>query len=123
MTKTLVACLVSLVSVVFLQPASADVRQSCQADIQRLCTGSQMGPAFRCLRQNQSQLSEPCLSAIHIQMRGMQACRADAKRICGDTQDRHAAFQCLQQHQPDLSPDCAGLLASRHQSAQPSGGN
>ena len=118
MTKTLAACFAFLLVLALSRPTLADIRQSCQDDIQRLCSFSQSGFVSRCLRQNESQLSPPCQTAFQTHIRGMKACRADGKQLCGNVKGR-ALFECLEQHQSYLSSDCAGLLASRHQKPQP----
>lgn len=115
-------CIVSLAigSLLFAalpETRAADLRQACQSDAQQFCGGTAPGDwhMMKCLRQNKSQLSQPCQAALQTAMAEVRACRADARQLCaGVPPGGGVMLQCLEQHQSSLSPDCANRLASAH---------
>jgi hypothetical protein len=107
--RLLLLCLaVSTSSVGRAQDGTADERQACEPDVNRLC--SEFSPdkdkIIMCLNQKMRQLSPACRSVIlfYVQQR---ICAQDTSRLCGDMgQDRERTFACLSQKERLLSASC-----------------
>jgi Cysteine rich repeat len=104
-----------------LNPRAVQVAKlRCDAEIERLCSGSQDGSGrTRCLEQRAKQLSLPCQSQVRERFvkwkenrsRMMTACDEDAKRFCDAVKPGGGQIlQCLQSHTPEVSERCYKTL-------------
>jgi chromosome segregation ATPase len=93
--------------------------EACQADVQRLCPQTKPGPErSACMREHKDQVSAECRELFAKVKEGraeareaMQACRADAQKLCKDVKPgRGRIVECLKQHDQDISPACAEEL-------------
>lgn len=98
----------------------ARVKQACGGDIVTLCGAVEKGKGGigRCLRENESKLSQPCAAVVADQKAKMkelrqairQACSADAQALCGD-RTTGKPILCLREKQAQTSPGCRQVLS------------
>jgi hypothetical protein len=112
---------VILASVLMLAPVAApsqeqgtaDERQACEPDVNRLC--SQFIPdrdkIILCLNQKVRQLNPACRSVILFYAQ-QQICAGDSSRLCGEfAQDREGVLACLSRKTEMLSASCRHALS------------
>ena len=65
-----------------------------------------------CMKKHFSDLSEDCQVAIIRAASVGKACRADAKKLCGDAKREGGGMaSCIRSHAADLSDGCKEALA------------
>lgn len=79
------------------EQGTADERQACEPDVNRLC--SQFIPdrdkIILCLNQKVRELNPPCRGVILFYAQ-QQICAGDSSRLCGESgQDREKVLACL----------------------------
>ena len=102
-------------------PANAD---ACKADVQKICKDVKPGHGaiWKCLGDNQSQLSPGCQTSIADAKAKMaakfktvvEACQYDATKFCKDIKPgagRIAA--CLRLHESELTDNCSSVLNTK----------
>jgi hypothetical protein len=112
---------VILASVLMLAPVAAfaqdqgtaDERQACEPDVNRLC--SQFIPdrdkIIVCLNQKVRQLNPACRNVILFYAQ-QQICAGDSSRLCGEfAQDREGVLACLSRKTEMLSASCRHALS------------
>ena len=112
---------VILASVLMLAPVAAfaqdqgtaDERQACEPDVNRLC--SQFIPdrdkIILCLNQKVRELNPSCRGVILFYAQ-QQICAGDSSRLCGDAgQDREKVLTCLSKKTAMLSASCRHALS------------
>lgn len=92
---------------------TADERQACEPDVNRLC--SQFIPdrdkIIVCLNQKVRQLNPACRSVILFYAQ-QQICAGDSSRLCGEfAQDREKTLACLNGKTQMLSASCRRALS------------
>jgi hypothetical protein len=110
-----------LASVLMLAPVAApaqeqgtaDERQACEPDVNRLC--SQFIPdrdkIILCLNQKVRELNPSCRSVILFYAQ-QQICAGDSSRLCGEfAQDREGVLACLRRKTEMLSASCRHALS------------
>lgn len=95
-------------------------RRACLDDIERLCAeaGSRRDEVVACLEGRRDELSEACRSQLsqrqaHREARMeavRQACAAEVKTHCPDTEAGRQRVRCLREHQSELSDACRDAL-------------
>ena len=111
---------VILASVLMLAPVAAaaqeqgtaDERQACEPDVNRLC--GQFIPdrdkIILCLNQKVRELNPSCRSVILFYAQ-QQICAGDSSRLCGEfAQDREGVLSCLSHKTEMLSASCRHAL-------------
>jgi hypothetical protein len=95
--------------------AASRVAKVCAPDIKAQCgdvmkSGGE--PLKDCMKTHFSALSEDCQVAIIRAAAVGKACKADARKLCGDVKPgRGAVAQCMKSHAADLSDGCKEALA------------
>ena len=103
------ACLLFLpIAAIAQEQGTADERQACEPDVNRLC--SQFIPdrdkIILCLNQKVRQLNPSCRSVILFYAQ-QQICAGDSSRLCGEfAQDREGMLACLSRKIGMLSASC-----------------
>src|SRR6202042_1039633 len=92
---------------------TADERQACEPDVNRLC--SQFIPdrdkIILCLNQKVRELNPSCRGVILFYAQ-QQICAGDSSRLCGDSgQDREKVLTCLSKKTAMLSASCRHALS------------
>ena len=91
---------------------TADERQACEPDVNRLC--SQFIPdrdkIILCLNQKVRELNPSCRSVILFYAQ-QQICAGDSSRLCADAgQDREKVLACLDKKMQSVSASCRHAL-------------
>jgi hypothetical protein len=108
------ACLLFLPIVAIAQEqGTADERQACEPDVNRLC--SQFVPdrdkIILCLNQKVRELNPSCRRVILFYAQ-QQICAGDSSRLCGEFgQDREKMLACLSRKTELLSAPCRRALS------------
>ena len=94
------------------EQGTADERQACEPDVNRLC--SQFIPdrdkIILCLNQKVRELNPSCRRVILFYAQ-QQICAGDSSRLCGEfAQDREKTLACLSGKRQMLSASCRHAL-------------
>jgi hypothetical protein len=107
-------CLLFLpIAAIAQEQGTADERQACEPDVNRLC--SQFIPdrdkIILCLNQKVRELNPSCRSVILFYAQ-QQICASDSSRLCGDAgqQDREKVLACLSKKTAMLGASCRHAL-------------
>ena len=100
-----------------LAQLAKELGPDCEADARRLCAEVQPGQGrmMRCLRDNESFLSQSCQGAMN-QLRlvrsGVQAsCAGDVGRFCKMVPEGAGRIiACLREHEKELTSDCRDVV-------------
>jgi len=91
--------------------------KDCEADAKKLCseTAPGEGRLLRCLKDNESFLSQSCQSAfnrVRLERSKIQAsCAGDIGRLCHDVPEGSGrVLACLRRNEKDLTSDCRDVL-------------
>jgi hypothetical protein len=112
-SQWLVICFLSLpIAAVAQEQGTADERQACEPDVNRLC--SQFIPdrdkIILCLNQKVKELNPSCRGVILFYAQ-QQICAGDSSRLCGDAgQDREKVLACLSKKIQTVSASCRRAL-------------
>jgi hypothetical protein len=95
------------------EQGTADERQACEPDVNRLC--SQFVPdrdkIILCLNQKVRELNPGCRGVILFYAQ-QQICAGDGSRLCGEAgQDREKVLACLNRKTAMLSAPCRHALS------------
>jgi hypothetical protein len=109
---TLVCLLSFPIAAIAQEQGTADERQACEPDVNRLC--SQFIPdrdkIILCLNQKVRELNPSCRSVILFYAQ-QQICAGDSSRLCGDAgQDREKVLACLGRKTAMLGASCRRAL-------------
>jgi hypothetical protein len=108
-----VVCLLFLpIAAIAQEQGTADERQACEPDVNRLC--SQFIPdrdkIILCLNQKVRELNPSCRGVILFYAQ-QQICAGDSSRLCGEfSQDREKLAACLGRKKEMLSASCRHAL-------------
>jgi hypothetical protein len=106
-------CLLFLpIAAIAQEQGTADERQACEPDVNRLC--SQFIPdrdkIILCLNQKVRELNPSCRGVILFYAQ-QQICAGDSSRLCGDAgQDRERVLACLSKKNQMVSASCRRAL-------------
>jgi hypothetical protein len=94
------------------EQGTADERQACEPDVNRLC--GQFIPdrdkIILCLNQKVKELNPSCRGVILFYAQ-QQICASDSSRLCGDAgQDREKVLACLSKKIQTVSASCRRAL-------------
>jgi hypothetical protein len=109
----LLACLPFLpITAIAQEQGTADERQACEPDVNRLC--SQFIPdrdkIILCLNQKVRELNPSCRGVILFYAQ-QQICAGDSSRLCGDVgRDREKVLACLSKKIQTVSASCRRAL-------------
>jgi cysteine rich repeat protein len=91
--------------------------KDCEADARKLCADTPPGEGrlLRCLKDNESFLSQSCQSAfnrVRLERSKIQAsCAGDVGRFCHDVPEGSGrVLACLRKHEQELTSDCRDVL-------------
>lgn len=91
---------------------------SCKADVAKFCPQVQPGGGRigQCLKQNEAQLSAPCVERIKMVAAQLhevkEACADDLQQYCASVKvGGGRVAQCLRQHRDKLSTECKTQIA------------
>src|ERR1700733_9963344 len=107
------ACLLFLpIAAIAQEQGTADERQACEPDVNRLC--SQFIPdrdkIILCLNQKVRELNPSCRGVILFYAQ-QQICAGDSSRLCGEAgQDREKVLTCLSKKTAMVSASCRHAL-------------
>ena len=109
----LICLLVLPIAAIAQEQGTADERQACEPDVNRLC--SQFIPdrdkIILCLNQKVRELSPSCRSVILFYAQ-QQICAGDSSRLCSEfAQDRQGVLACLGRKTEMLSASCRHALS------------
>jgi hypothetical protein len=109
---TLVCLLFIPIAAIAQEQGTADERQACEPDVNRLC--SQFIPdrdkIILCLNQKVRELKPSCRGVILFYAQ-QQICAGDSSRLCGEfSQDREKLAACLGRKKEMLSASCRHAL-------------
>ena len=109
---TLVSLLCLPIPAIAQEQGTADERQACEPDVNRLC--SQFIPdrdkIILCLNQKVRELNPSCRSVILFYAQ-QQICAGDSSRLCADAgQDREKVLACLDKKMQTVSASCRHAL-------------
>jgi hypothetical protein len=109
---TLICWLFLPIAAIAQDQGTADERQACEPDVNRLC--SQFIPdrdkIILCLNQKVRELNPSCRGVILFYAQ-QQICAGDSSRLCGDAgQDREEVLACLGRKKETLSASCRHAL-------------
>jgi hypothetical protein len=97
---------------------SAFAAPSCKADVGKFCPQVQPGGGriAQCLKQNEAQLSAPCVERIKMVAAQLhevkEACADDLQQYCASVKvGGGRVAQCLRQHKDKLSTECKTQIA------------
>ena len=110
---TLVCLLFLPIAAIAQEQGTADERQACEPDVNRLC--SQFIPdrdkIILCLNQKVRELNPSCRSVILFYAQ-QQICAGDSSRLCSEfAQDREGMLACLGRKTEMLSASCRHALS------------
>ncbi len=108
----LVCLLFPPIGAIAQERGTADERQACEPDVNRLC--SQFIPdrdkIILCLNQKVRELNPSCRGVILFYAQ-QQICAGDSARLCGDAgQEREKVLACLGQKIQTVSASCRRAL-------------
>lgn len=110
--------LVLMISILFFSPLFAVAEGPCKADRENLCSGVEAGEGriAKCMKENESKLSEGCRSwreARKGHMKGVKAaCEDDVEKVCGDVKaGQGAIMKCLKENRDKVSEGCKAEFA------------
>jgi hypothetical protein len=111
---TLVCLLFLPIVAIAQEQGTADEREACEPDVNRLC--SQFIPdrdkIILCLNQKVRELNPSCRGVILFYAQ-QQICAGDSSRFCGDAgQDREKVLTCLSKKTVMLSASCRHALSA-----------
>jgi hypothetical protein len=109
---TLVGLLLLPNAAIAQEEGTADERQACEPDVNRLC--SQFIPdrdkIILCLNQKVRELNPPCRGVILFYAQ-QQICAGDSSRLCGEAgQDHEKVLACLSKKIQTVSASCRRAL-------------
>jgi len=114
-TLTCIATLSAALLMTHSAFSASTAARACAADIKAQCADvmkSGGAPLKDCMQKHFSDLSEDCQVAIIRVAAVGKACKADARKLCGDAkQGRGAMASCMRSHAADLSDACKEALA------------
>ena len=114
-TLTCIATLSAALPMTHSAFAASTAARACAADIKAQCADvmkSGGAPLKDCMQKHFSDLSEDCQVAIIRVAAVGKACKADARKLCGDAkQGKGAMASCMRSHAADLSDACKEALA------------
>jgi hypothetical protein len=114
-TLTCIAALSAALLMTHSALAESKAAKVCAADIKAQCgdEAKSGGAALKdCMKKHFSDLSEDCQVTIIRAAAVGKACRADAKKLCGDAKrDGGGMASCMRSHAADLSDGCKEALA------------
>ena len=114
-TLTCIAALTAALLMTHSAFAASTAAKACAADIKAQCADVMKpggAPLKDCMQKHFSDLSEDCQVAIIRVAAVGKACKADAKKLCGDAKPgRGAMASCMRSHAADLSDGCKEALA------------
>ena len=114
-TLTCIATLSAALLMTHSAFAASTAARVCAADIKAQCADvmkSGGAPLKDCMQKHFSDLSEDCQVAIIRVAAVGKACKADARKLCGDAkQGRGAMASCMRSHAADLGDACKEALA------------
>jgi hypothetical protein len=110
---TLVCLLFLSIPAIAQEQGTADERQACEPDVNRLC--SQFIPdrdkIILCLNQKVRELNPSCRGVILFYAQ-QQICAGDSSRFCGEAgQDREKVLACLSKKIQTVSASCRRALS------------
>ena len=110
---TLVCLLFLPIPAIAEEQGTADERQACEPDVNRLC--SQFIPdrdkIILCLNQKVRDLNPACRGVILFYAQ-QQICAGDSSRLCGEAgQDREKVLACLSKKIQTVSASCRRALS------------
>jgi hypothetical protein len=110
---TLVCLLCLPIPAISQEQGTADERQACEPDVNRLC--SQFIPdrdkIILCLNQKVRELNPSCRGVILFYAQ-QQICAGDSSRLCGEAgQDREKVLACLSKKIQTVSASCRRALS------------
>jgi hypothetical protein len=110
---TLLCSLFLPIPAIAQEPGTADERQACEPDVNRLC--SQFIPdrdkIILCLNQKVRELNPSCRGVILFYAQ-QQICAGDSSRLCGEAgQDREKVLACLSKKIQTVSASCRRALS------------
>ncbi len=105
---TLLSFLFFPIAAIAQEQGTADERQACEPDVNRLC--GQFIPdrdkIILCLNQKVRELTPSCRSVILFYAQ-QQICAGDSSRLCGEAgQDREKVLACLSRKTEMLTASC-----------------
>lgn len=111
--------LLAISSLLLVHPAWAESESHpCTEDIQKYCADVQPGAGRvrDCLKAHETNLSRACKEhgeEVREKVENFKdACGADLKKFCGDTQEGGGRkIACLKRHRAELTPECATEVA------------
>ena len=95
------------------EQGTADERQACEPDVNRLCSEfiPDRDKIIVCLNQKVRQLNPACRNVILFYAQ-QQICAGDSSRLCGEfAQDREKTVACLHGKSQMLSASCRHALS------------
>jgi hypothetical protein len=110
----ILACLLALAPIpaIAQDQGTADERQACEPDVNRLCGEfiPDRSKIIICLNQKVRQLNPACRKVILFYAQ-QQICAGDSSRLCGEfAQDREGTVSCLNRKTGMLSAACRHAL-------------
>jgi hypothetical protein len=115
LSRLLLTCLLALAPIPALaqDQGTADERQACEPDVNRLCSEfiPDRSKIIVCLNQKVRQLNPACRNVILFYAQ-QQICAGDSSRLCGEfAQDREKTLACLGGKTQMLSASCRRALS------------
>jgi hypothetical protein len=115
LSRSLFAWLLALapISAIAQDQGTADERQACEPDVNRLCSEfiPDRSKIIICLNQKVRQLNPACRNVILFYAQ-QQICAGDSSRLCGEfAQDREKTLACLSGKRETLTASCRRALA------------
>jgi hypothetical protein len=115
LSRSLLAWLLALapISAIAQDQGTADERQACEPDVNRLCSEfiPDRSKIIICLNQKVRQLNPACRNVILFYAQ-QQICAGDSSRLCGEfAQDREKTLACLSGKRETLTASCRRALA------------
>lgn len=112
--RLIIACSVTLAALpaIAQDQGTADERQACEPDVNRLCSEfiPDRDKIIVCLNQKVRQLNPACRSVILFYAQ-QQICAGDASRLCGEAgQDSEKTLACLSRKTEMLTASCRRAL-------------
>jgi hypothetical protein len=112
--RPILACLLAIAPIpaVAQDQGTADERQACEPDVNRLCSEfiPDRSKIIVCLNQKVRQLNPACRNVILFYAQ-QQICAGDSSRLCGEfAQDREKTLACLSRKTELLSAPCRHAL-------------
>ena len=113
--RLILACFLALgpIPAIAQDQGTADERQACEPDVNRLCSEfiPDRSKIILCLNQKVRQLNPACRNVILFYAQ-QQICAGDSSRLCGEfAQDREGTLACLSRKTEMLSASCRRALS------------